>query len=82
MSPLKLLTAEDCYLCEHAKAVLAELDIPFVEISPDSEEGQRLAAGAPPLRPVLYGPQDRMLAYGRLSARRLRTQRDREELVR
>ncbi len=80
MSPLKLLTAEDCHFCEHAKGVLAEAGIPYVEISPDSEEGQRLADGAPPLRPVLYSSHERMLAYGRLSARRLRKQHERGEL--
>ena len=80
MSPLRLLTAEDCHFCEHAKGVLAEAGIPYVEINPDSDEGQRLAASAPPLRPVLYGPQERVVAYGRLSARRLRKQHERGEL--
>ena len=72
MTTLRLLTAEDCHLCDHAKTVLDELGVSWREVAADSDEGRRLTAAAPPLRPVLYDADGRMLAYGRLSARRLR----------
>jgi hypothetical protein len=78
---LVLLTATDCHLCEHAKDVLAELGRDWREVHADSEEGQRLAAGAPPFRPVLYDSQGKLVAYGRLSLKRLRKQLHREELT-
>ena len=80
MSGLALLTAEDCHMCEHAKTVLAELGLDWREVHADSEEGQRLAAGAPPLRPVLYDSAGKLIAYGRLSARRLSKQLQRGEV--
>jgi hypothetical protein len=42
------------------------------EVDAESAEGRRLAAAAPPLRPVLFSPDGRVVAYGRLSATRLR----------
>ena len=72
MSSLILLTAPDCHLCEHAKSVLHELAVPWREVDAESEEGRRLADGAPPLRPVLWTADGRLLAYGRLSLKRLR----------
>jgi hypothetical protein len=69
-----LLTASDCHLCEHAKDVLAELGLDWREVHADTPEGRRLAATAPPLRPVLYDAEGTCVAYGRLSARRLRKQ--------
>ena len=81
MSELLLLTPADCHLCEHAKQVLAALGVPWREIDADSAEGRPLAATAPPLRPVLYGPDGRVLGYGRLSAPRLRRQLAREGLA-
>ena len=73
---LTLLSAPDCHLCAHARAVLEELsgeaDVRWREVSTDSTEGKRLAAAAPPLRPVLLSADGRVLAYGRLSKRRLR----------
>jgi hypothetical protein len=51
MSPLLLLTGQDCHL----------------------------AAAAPPLRPVLFDPAGRVVAYGRLSAKRLRRRLRRRE---
>ena len=69
-----LLTASDCHLCGHAKGVLSELGLDCREVRSDSEEGQRLASTAPPLRPVLYDTEGKLIAYGRLSLRRLRKQ--------
>jgi hypothetical protein len=81
MSALVLLTAPDCHLCEHGKAVLDELAgegrLTWREVDAESEEGLRLAATAPPLRPVLYQSDGSVIAYGRLSDRRLRRQFDR-----
>ena len=74
MSPLVLLSASGCHLCEHGREVLAELGVPWREVGSDSPEGIRLAAVAPPMRPVLFTADDRILAYGRLSLRRLRKQ--------
>lgn len=76
MNALVLLTARDCHLCAHGRDVLdalaAEGLLSWREVDADCDEGRRLAATAPPLRPVLYGGDGRVLAYGRLSARRLR----------
>jgi hypothetical protein len=44
------------------------------EVDADSDERRRLAPSAPPLRPVLFDPDGRVIAYGRLSAKRLRRQ--------
>lgn len=74
MTPLILLTAPDCHLCEHAKLVLDELGVPWRAVSEEADEGRRLAAGSPPMRPVLYTADGRLLAYGRLSLKRLRKQ--------
>lgn len=74
MSPLILLTAPDCHLCGHGREVLDELGLAWREVSTESEEGRRLAAAAPPMRPVLYGPGGRVLGYGRLSLKKLRKQ--------
>lgn len=76
MSTLILLTAPDCHLCEHGKAVLDELGVPWREVDADSEEGLGLVAIAPPMRPVLFTAAGRPLAYGRLSFKRLRKQLD------
>lgn len=78
MNPLLLLTATDCHLCAHGREVLDALArerlLSWREIDADSDEGRRLAAAAPPLRPVLFDSDERVIAYGRLSARRLRGQ--------
>ena len=75
MSPLVLLTAPDCHLCAHARQVLdmlaAEGLLRWRELDADSVEGARLAASAPPLRPVLFDATGQVIAYGRLSRRRL-----------
>ena len=76
MNSVLLLTARDCHLCEHGRDVLdglaAEGLLSWREVTADSDEGRALAATAPPLRPVLYDEDRHVLAYGRLSARRLR----------
>jgi hypothetical protein len=75
MRPLVLLTAPDCHLCAHAREVLdtlaAEGLLRWRELDADSVEGARLAATAPPLRPVLLDETGAVIAYGRLSQRRL-----------
>lgn len=78
MSELTLLTAPDCHLCEHAKAVLDELGVPWHPVDAESPEGRALAEAAPPLRPVLYDADGRVMAYGRLSLKRLRKHFDHE----
>ena len=76
MTELVLLTAPDCHLCAHGKEVLGELAdeglVSWREVGAESDEGRTLSATAPPLRPVLFGEDGRVVAYGRLSAKRLR----------
>ena len=78
MIDLILLTASDCHLCAHGEHVLDELAadglVRWREVGADSDEGRALAAAAPPVRPVLLEAEGRVVAYGRLSARRLRRQ--------
>ena len=78
MNELVLLTAHDCHLCAHGRESLdelaAEVHLSWREIDADSDEGRALAASAPPLRPVLYDAEGHVLAYGRLSAKRVRRQ--------
>ena len=81
MSTLLLLTAADCHLCEHGKAVLDELGVAWREVDAASVEGRRLEAVAPPLRPVLFTAGGRRIAYGRLSLKRLRKQLDRGQVT-
>lgn len=73
---LVLLTAADCHLCAHARGVLSALGrdggLRWREVAEESDEGRALALAAPPLRPVLFDARGRVLAYGRLSERRLR----------
>jgi hypothetical protein len=80
VSGLLLLTAADCHLCEHGAQVLDELGVQWREVDAGSGEGERLAATAPPMRPVLFTAEGRPLAYGRLSLKRLRRQLHREAL--
>lgn len=72
-SDLLLVTAADCHLCAHARTVLAALSLNAREIDVGSEEAAALAARGVPLAflPVLVDGE-RVLAYGRLSERRLR----------
>jgi hypothetical protein len=78
MRPFLLLTAHDCHLCDHGRQILDTITadglLTWREVDADTEEGHRLATTAPPLRPVLFDPDGRVIAYGRLSARRLRRQ--------
>ena len=73
---LTLLTAPECHLCGHGREVLdglsVETGLDWTELSENSPEGERLARGAPPLRPLLFAADGRLLAAGRLSAKRLR----------
>jgi hypothetical protein len=78
MSPLLLLTGQDCHLCAHGREVMDALAsegmLRWWEVDAESAEGRGLAAAAPPLRPVLFNADGRVVAYGRLSAKRLRRQ--------
>lgn len=69
--PLILLTTADCHMCEHARSTLDQLDLAWREVDAESAEGRRLAGLAPPLRPVLFDSTETVVAYGRLSARRI-----------
>ena len=73
---LTLVTSPDCHMCGHGRAVLESLAadgrFQWREVSTAAPEGSRLAASLPPLRPVLLDDQGDVIAYGRLSARRLR----------
>lgn len=77
MHHLTLVTASDCHLCEHAKHVLDRIafDVPFSlrTVDVESAEAQSLAARGIPLSflPALV-EDGRLLAYGRLSEKRLR----------
>lgn len=73
MSELVYVTREDCHLCGHGRAVLDELGIERREIAASSAEAASLAAKGIALSfmPVLTDGE-RVIAYGRLSARRLR----------
>ena len=79
--PYTLLTAPDCHLCAHGREVLDRLAneglLGWREVDANSGEGRRLSQAAPPLRPVLLDPDRRVLAYGRLSQRRLARQLER-----
>ena len=75
MRQLVLLTTPDCNLCAHGREVLdtlaAEGLLIWREVDAGSDQGRRLAATAPPLRPVLLDANGSVIAYGRLSSRRL-----------
>jgi glutaredoxin len=75
---LILVTAEDCSLCEHGHEVLDSLGLKTRTVDVTSAEAQELASRGVPLAflPVLWDGE-RVVAYGRFSARRLR-----RELVR
>lgn len=70
---LVFVTAHDCHLCEHGRAVLRTLGVQIAEVDVSSAEAERLAAAGVPLvfLPVLTDGR-RVIAYGRLSERRLR----------
>jgi hypothetical protein len=70
---LVFVTSHDCHLCDHGRGVLAELDLDAREVDVESTEAEELAARGVPLAflPVLLDGE-RLLAYGRLSEKRLR----------
>ena len=73
MSLLVYVTTDDCRLCEHGRGVLDELGVERHEIRADAGEAGELAARGIPLSflPVLTDGE-RVIAYGRFSAKRLR----------
>ncbi|MFF0131727.1 glutaredoxin family protein [Streptomyces mirabilis] len=72
MIALTLLTRADCAWCERAKKLLADFEAEVTEVSLDTDGGRELAAR----HRLLFAPgllySDRLIAYGRLSARALR----------
>jgi hypothetical protein len=77
VTELVYVTTDDCHFCEHGRGVLDELGVERREISDGSDEAAALAANGIPLSfmPVLTDGE-RVLAYGRFSARRLRRELD------
>jgi hypothetical protein len=73
VSELVFVTTEDCHLCEHGRGVLDALGVERREIAAGSDEAATLAASGIPLSfmPVLTDGE-RVIAYGRLSEKRLR----------
>lgn len=73
MSALLYVTTDDCHFCEHGRGVLDELGVERREIASDSDEAAALASRGIPLSflPVLTDGE-RVIAYGRFSAKRLR----------
>lgn len=69
---LVLVVGSHCHLCDHGRAVLSAIGITAREVGVDSDEAAGLAARGIPLAflPVLTDG-DRVIAYGRLSERRL-----------
>ncbi len=78
MTTFELLTTADCHLCEHSRHVLdtlaAEGLLAWQDVNSDTPRGRILAAQAPPLRPALFDADGHLVAYGRLSEKRLRRQ--------
>lgn len=81
MIALTLLTQADCAWCDRAKQVLdeltAELPLQVTEIDLGSDEGRELAT----CHGLLFAPgllhDDRLIVYGRISARALRRELNR-----
>jgi hypothetical protein len=73
VSELVFITTEDCRFCEQGRGVLDSLGVERREIADSSDEAAALAASGIPLSfmPVLTDGS-RVIAYGRLSAKRLR----------
>lgn len=72
MCNLIYVTSPDCHLCDHGRAVLNELSVERRELRSDSAEALELAAQGIALAflPVLTDG-NRVIAYGRFSAKRL-----------
>ena len=70
---LILITTDDCHHCRRAREVLGVLEVAVREIGVGSDEAVALAACGIPLvfLPVLTDGE-RVIAYGRLSEKRLR----------
>ena len=68
-----LVTTGDCHFCDHADRVLHELGLEPREVDVGSADADELARSGIPLAflPVLTDGE-RVIAYGRFSARRLR----------
>jgi hypothetical protein len=77
VSGLVYVTTEDCHFCEYGRGVLDRLGVTRIEIRADSEDAAALAASGIPLSflPVLTDGQ-RVIAYGRLSEKRIRRELD------
>jgi hypothetical protein len=75
---VRLITAHDCHLCDHARAVLARLraetPLAIEEVPLASPEGQALAARHGILFPPGLFLGDEYVGFGRISERRLRAQ--------
>jgi glutaredoxin len=73
VSGLTFVTGRDCHLCEHGRRVLDAVGLERDEVDVESSEAAELAARGIPLGflPVLTDG-GRVIAYGRLSERRLR----------
>lgn len=73
MSELLYITAVDCHLCEHSRAVLDELGVVRRELNAESDEATALAKHGIPLTflPVLTDGTH-VITFGRFSAKRLR----------
>jgi hypothetical protein len=73
--PVTYVTAPACHHCEHGRVVLTELaarvPMDVREVSLDSEEGRRLLATHRFAFPPAVIVDGRLVAHGRLSARRL-----------
>jgi hypothetical protein len=70
---LVYVTGADCHLCDHGRGVLGALGLEAREVDAESAEAAELAQRGIPLSflPVLTDGE-RLLAYGRLSEKRLR----------
>jgi hypothetical protein len=75
VTELVYITTDDCHFCEHGRAVLDELGVERHEIGADSTDAVRLAEHGIPLSflPVLTDGE-RVIAFGRFSEKRLRTE--------
>ena len=73
LGQLVLVTTDDCHFCDHAREVLDELGLEVRAVDAGSAEAGELARRRVPLAflPVLTDGE-RVIAYGRLSAKRLR----------
>ncbi len=69
-SRLTLVTAVDCHLCRHARAVAhrlaAELKVEVSELAWESQEADVVRRDGVPFPPALYAG-DVLLGYGRIS---------------